>query len=68
MTSLAQIPAELLDRDKYHDFLNWVFHYPLGWIHTRATIQLWARAVHRPMRRSDWSAIETRWIHRNVKS
>jgi len=68
MASLAQIPTDLLNAKKYHDFLNWVFTYPISWSNTRAFIMLWSRACDRKIKASDWSAIETRWIHNHARS
>lgn len=68
MTSLALIPKDLIDTEKYHPFLNWLFKHHLSWTDTRAYLRMWSHATGYKLKASDWSAIEQRWITTHARS
>ena len=67
MTDNGTIPAELLNKDSWDDFLKWLIEIPIDLYTTRRQARRWASMVGTTIQRDRWEQLENAWIkHRAV--
>lgn len=60
------IPAHLLHRTKFQEFVKWLAGVPIDFDNARATMRRWARVTGFTMDRDHWAIFETEWIQRRA--